>query len=380
MLKLFKLLFVVNDAASFLSHRLPLALAAQNAGFDVHVATPEGPAKNAILNAGLNFHSIPLTRSGSKPWQELNTLIALLRLYRRLQPALVHHVTPKPEIYGGIVARLAHVPAAVNAVTGLGYVFIARGFKAALLRSFVKLGYRVAFSHRNQRIIFQNPDDCALFLKAGIVTEKDTVLIKGSGVDISILIPLPEPEDTPLVILASRMLWDKGVKEFVAAAQALRVDGVNARFALVGDTDPGNPAAVPIAQLEAWRDDGIVEWWGRRNDMIPVFAQAHIVCLPSYREGLPRVLIEAAACGRAIVTTDAPGCREIVRHGENGLLVPVRDSKALADALRTLLKYPELRARMGKRGREIVVGDFSEERVIKETLSVYRELLKDKWP
>jgi len=182
------------------------------------------------------------------------------------------------------------------------------------------------------------------------------------------------------VVLASRMLWDKGVEEFVNAAGSLQKKGVKAKFVLVGDADSGNPTAVPEAQLQIWNSSGIVEWWGQHNDMPAVFARAHIVCLPSYREGLPKVLIEAAASGRAIVTTDVPGCREIVRHGENGLLVPVRDSKALADALRILIEDPALRAKMGDRGRKIAVAEFSKEQVIKETLSVYHELLKDKWP
>lgn len=374
-----KLLFVVNDAAYFLSHRLPVAQAAQEVGFEVHVATPEGPATSAIVDEGLTYHPVPLTRKGVNPWQELGSIVALVCLYRKLQPDIVHHVTIKPVLYGGIAARLARVPAVVNAVTGLGYVFIARGFKSSLLRSAVKLGYKVALGHRNQRVIFQNPDDSALFLDAGIVTIRDTVLIKGSGVDTSIFTPLPEVRGTPLVVLASRMLWDKGVGEFVEAASMLRAKGVHARFALVGDTDPGNPSAIPVSQLDAWRKSGVVEWWGRCDDMPTVFAQSHVVCLPSaYGEGVPKVLIEAAACGRAIVTTDTPGCREIVRHGKNGLLVPVRNSKALADALQKLIENPELRARMGKRGREIAVTEFAQERVVDETLRVYQELLRNK--
>ncbi len=372
-----KLLFVVNDAAYFLSHRLPVALAARNAGFEVHVATPEGPSTAAILNEGFIYHPIPLTRSGIKPWKELGSFIALICLYRNLQPDIVHHVTIKPVIYGGVASYIARVPAVVNAVTGLGYVFIAKGPKAALLRSVAKLGYRVAFSHRNKRIIFQNPDDCETFLKAGIISSQDIVLIKSSGVDVSIFTQLPESESIPLVILASRMLWDKGVGEFVEAAQILREKGIKARFVLVGDTDAGNLAAISTAQLKAWKDADVVGWWGRQEDMPRVFAQSHIVCLPSYREGLPKVLIEAAACGRAIVTTDVPGCREIVRHGENGLLVPVRDSKALANALQILIESPVLRARMGARGRDIAVTEFAQERVVEETLAVYQELLRE---
>ncbi|HIL34339.1 MAG TPA: glycosyltransferase family 1 protein, partial [Nitrospiria bacterium] len=262
---------------------------------------------------------------------------------------------------------------------GLGLVFVTRGWRANALKKCICIAYKTAFSSKNLRVIFQNPDDVATFLDKGIVSVEKTVLIKGSGVDISAFKPCPEVNGLPLVVLASRMLWAKGVKDFVDSARILRNSGVKARFALVGESDQANPSAVPTAQLQDWKKEGVVEWWGYSSDMTSVFAQSHIVCLPStYGEGVPKVLIEAAASGRAIVTTDAPGCREIVRHGENGLLVPVRDSKALAEALKTLIKNPELRARMGARGREISVAEFSEEKVIEETLSVYRELLSKK--
>jgi glycosyltransferase involved in cell wall biosynthesis len=263
----------------------------------------------------------------------------------------------------------------VHLLTGLGYVFTAQAGKAALLRRAVILSCKVAFRHSNQRVIFQNPDDRSVFVDNRILPLQETVLIKGSGVDVETYRPTPEPQGLPLVLLASRMLSDKGISEFVEAARSLRDAGVCARFVLAGETDPGNPTAISAEQLRQWANSKVVEWWGQQNDMQSVLAQAHIVCLPSFREGVPKVLIEAAACGRAIVTTDAPGCREIVRHGENGLLVPVRDSRALAEALRLLIENAPLRARMGLRGREIAVQEFSLERVVKETLNVYRELL-----
>lgn len=370
------LLYVVNDANFFLSHRLPLAKAAQSAEYDVHVATPNMGDVNAIRAAGFIYHPFPLTRSGANPWQEFQSVMALVQLYKRLQPDLVHHVTIKPVLYGGIAARIAGVPSVVNAVTGLGYVFIAKGTFAALRRAIVKMGYKLCFGHKNQRVIFQNPDDRAMFINAGIVAEPNTIVIKGSGVDMSVFAHIPEPEVIPLVVLSSRMLWDKGVGVFAEAAQLLHDKGVNARFVLVGGTDTENPAAVPSFQLEAWNNSGVVEWWGRREDMPEVFAQSHIVCLPSsYGEGVPKVLIEAAACGRPIVATDTPGCREIVKHGENGLLVPMRDAAALAVALRKLIEDPELRRRMGKKGRELAVAEFSVETVVNETLAIYRELI-----
>lgn len=370
-----RILYVVNDANFFLSHRLPLALAAQGEGFDVHVATPLSDDVEKIRTAGFAFHAIPLTRRGAHMGEELASVIALYSLYRRIKPDLVHLVTIKPVLYGGIAARLASVPAVVSAVTGLGYVFIAQGLKASLLRTAVKGTYRFALGYANGRVIFQNPDDRSSFLMSRLVDARQTVLIKGSGVDMAQFSPAPEPPGAPLVVFAARMLWDKGVGEFVDAARWLCDRGIKARFALVGDTDSGNPAAVPKSQLEGWQQSGVVEWWGQHANMPMIFAKAHIVCLPSYREGLPKVLIEAAASGLPIVTTDVPGCREIVRHSENGLLVPVRDVVALAETLRRLIEDAELRRRMGAKGREIAVAEFSVERVVRETLDVYWQLL-----
>ncbi len=370
-----RVLFVDNDVNSFFSYRIEMARAARDAGYDVHIAAPEGRAAATLLSEGFNFHAIEMTRSGLKPWKELRTVSALFKLYRKLRPDLVHHLRLKPVLYGGLAAYGARVPAVVGLLTGLGYVFIAETRKALVMRKLVTLSCKVAFRHANQRIIFQNPDDQSVFVQNNILPAKQTVLIKGSGVDVNEYVPTPERDGAPVVLLASRMLRDKGIDEFVVAARTLRQAGVRARFVLVGETDPGNPTAISGEQLRQWADSGVIEWWGHQTNMKDVLAQAHLVCLPSLREGVPKVLIEAAACGRAIVTTDAPGCREIVRNGENGLLVPVRDSLALAEAIRLLVENTALRANMGLRGREIVIQEFSIERVVNETLGVYRELL-----
>lgn len=370
-----KLLYVVNDGPFFLSHRLPLALAAREAGYEVHVATPPGAAAAEIQAQGLAYHPITLVRSGTRPVQEIASFLDLLRLYRRLRPGIVHHVTIKPTLYGGVAARLAGVPAVVSAVTGLGYLFVSRNAKTVLLRRSVTSAYRLALRHPRSRVIFQNPDDLAFFEERRLIRPRQAVLIRGSGVDMAAFAPGAAPAGPPVVLLAARMLWDKGVGEFMEAARTLRGKGVAARFALAGDTDPANPAAVPPSRLEAWRASGLVEWWGHRTDMAEAFNGAHVVCLPSYREGLPKVLIEAAACGRPLVTTDAPGCREIVQHGVNGLLVPVGDAAALAAALQRLIDDPALRQRMGEAGRELAAKEFSLDKVIGETLTVYRDLL-----
>jgi glycosyltransferase involved in cell wall biosynthesis len=370
-----RVLFVDNDVNSFYSYRIEMARATRDAGFEVHIAAPSGKASEILLQEGLHFHTIPMTRSGLNPWKELATIAALLKLYRGIRPDLVHHVRLKPVLYGGLAAYGAQVPAVVGLLTGLGYVFIGETRKARVIRRMVTFTCKLAFRRDNQRVIFQNTDDRFEFVERQILPAHKTVLIKGSGVDIHTYRPTPEPNGVPLVLLASRMLRDKGIDQFVEAASILRASGVRARFVLAGETDPGNPTAISVEQLRAWADSGDVEWWGQRTDMQKVLAQSHIVCLPSLREGVPKVLIEAAACGRPIVTTDAPGCREIVRNGENGFLVPVRNPRALAEAMRLLIEDPALRKTMGQKGREIVVAEFSVERVVRETLGVYRELL-----
>jgi len=266
------------------------------------------------------------------------------------------------------------VPHVVNAVAGLGWLFTSSGLAARTLRPVIcrLLAWLLGAPH--SCTIVQNPDDFGLLLKMG-VPEDRLRLIRGAGVDTEVFTPaLESPLEPVTVLLSARMLWAKGVGEFVEAARLLTEAGVKARFVLVGDPDPGNPASVPVAVLRAWHGENGVEWWGHRDDMPVVFHTAHIACLPSYREGLPKVLLEAAACGLPIVTTDAPGCREIVRDGDNGFLVPVRDAQALALALRSLIDNVALRAKMGRRAREIVLAEFSQERVIAETLAVYQEL------
>jgi len=375
-----RLLFVYNIPEYFLMRGLSTAKAAKEEGFEVHVASSPGPAVERIVSAGLEFHPIGMTRSGLSPTAEIACLANLISLYRRLKPDLVHHSTIKPVVYGGIAARLTGVPAAVHAIHGLGYVFTAQGAQVALLRRAVKFALRRAFGHRHERVTFLNREDLEAFVEAGILSDRQGVVVCRVGVDASVFRPCPEPPPPPVVVLPARLLWDKGVAEFVAAARILRARGTVARFALVGDADPGNPMTVPIRQIRAWAEDGSVECWGWLEDMPAVYARSHIVCLPSYREGLGMVLVEGAACGRPLVATDVPGCRAVVRHGENGLLVPPRNPEALAEAIATLLKDPALRARMGARGREIAVQEFSEERVVRETLEVYRELLGPKWP
>lgn len=369
-----KLLFIVNVDWFFVSHRLPIALAAMQEGYEVHLGTALTGKEYALRQAGIAVHGLPISRSGTNLIAELSTLRAIFSLLRQVRPDIVHLVTSKSVLYGGLVARIRKVPAVVASISGLGFVFIASGIKSSLMRSTVSLLYRIAFGKKNLRVIFQNPDDRDTLLRLGGVTPEKTVIIRGSGVDLAEYPALPEPDGVPVVTMAARLLWDKGVGEFVAAARLLKDKGVNARFLLIGDPDAHNPASVSSDVLASWRSDQIVELLGFRSDIAEVFSCSHVVVLPSYREGLPKVLIEAAACGRAVVTTDVPGCRDAIIPDETGLLVPVRDPQALADAIQKLLENHSLRQSMGRAGRRLADEAFDIRRVVDKHLAIYQDL------
>lgn len=369
-----RLLYVVNHTGFFLSHRLPLALATRAAGHDVHVATGPDGREDELRATGLPYHELPLSRTGRDPAAEARTVGALVYLYRKIRPDIVHHVTIKPVLYGGIAAKIARVPGVVHAVSGLGYVFLAPGKAAEVRRRAILAGYKLSLAGRKTFTIFQNEDDRGLFLRAGAVKTAQTVLIRGSGVDIETFAPTPEPEGTPVIVLPSRLLRDKGVGEFVEAARILKRGGLEARFVLVGDTDR-NPASFAPSEIDAWVREGVVEWWGHRRDMPTVLAASHIVCLPSYREGMPKALLEGMAAGRPIVTTDVPGCRDVVTDGDNGLLVPAKSSEQLAKALDRLVGDQALRARLGARSRSRAVEEFSLAKVVTEQLALYTRIL-----
>jgi glycosyltransferase involved in cell wall biosynthesis len=367
-----KLLFLVTEDWYFVSHRLALAVAAREAGFDVAVATRVKTHEQVILDAGLRLIPFELSRRGGNPVMEI---VKLIRLYRNQCPDIVHHVALKPVLYGAMAAWVVRVPRVVNAVTGLGWLFISRGFVARVVRPLVLRLLGRLLSTRGSCTIVQNPDDQALLLRAGVPRER-LCLIRGAGVDTARFSPAEKQPGRVTVVLVARMLWDKGVGEFVAATKLLHEEGISARFVLVGDADTANPASVPNESLCAWNGKDGIEWWGRRDDIPAVLDQADIVCLPSYREGLPKSLLEAAACGLPIVTTDTPGCREVVTDGDNGFLVPVKDAIALALALRKLIVDSDLRRHMGKRSRARALAEFSQEIVIAQTLATYHEQLR----
>jgi glycosyltransferase involved in cell wall biosynthesis len=374
-----RILFVVNDLGFFISHRLSIAIAVRNAGYAVDVGYGALGKENESDLATLDFtlHPVPMQRGGLNPLADLYSILSLWRLFRRVQPDLVHLVTIKPVLYGSIAARLAHVPAVASAVAGLGFLFVERkGRIASLLPRIVKRLFCLALRHPHQTLIFQNPDDRDRVLAMTVVTPSQTQLIRGSGIDLAACPVLPEHDGPPIVAMASRLLRDKGVLEFVAAARLLRERGVSARFWLIGVPDLMNPASVLPQEVETWKAEGIVECLGHRPDVPSLYAQAHVVALPSYYgEGLPKSLIEAAACGRAVVTTDMPGCRDAIEEGVTGLLVPPRDVVALANAFERLIREVALRQSMGKAGRALAEREFGIEKVVSAHLQIYKELI-----
>lgn len=368
---------MVNADWFFLSHRLPIALEAQRQGYQVHIATGLTDKLDELQRHGLVVHPLALDRSSAGLGNAWRTMVQLWQVFRTVRPDVVHLVTIKPVLLGGLMARLAGVPAVVAAVSGLGFVFIARGVKAAARRWLVGALYRLALGHRNLKVIFQNPEDRANLAKLAHLPASKVEMIRGSGVDLTQFSHTLLPSGMPVVLLAARLLADKGVREFVDAARLVKQRGASARFCLAGTVDPANPTSLTDAELAQWESKGVVELWGHRLDMPRVLAAAQVVVLPSYYgEGLPKVLIEAAACGRAVVTTDHPGCRDAIDPGVSGVLVPVRNATALADALKELINDPARCQAMGNAGRALAERAFDIRQVVAAHLRIYQELIE----
>ncbi|HJS91161.1 MAG TPA: glycosyltransferase family 4 protein [Steroidobacteraceae bacterium] len=372
-----KLLFNVNVAWFFISHRLEIACAARDSGFEVHIASDlESPEEAAILQReGLAFHRVRLIRGGMTPLRDLMYLRQLERVMKVVRPVLVHNVTVKPVIYGTVAARKVGVSGIVNAVAGLGYAF-SPGESRKVLSTILRAAYKVALDHPEVRVIFQNEDDLETLAGAKVIDRRQAVLIRGSGVDLEKFAFVPEPPGLPIVVMPARMLRDKGVLEFAGAAQILRKQGVAARFLLAGKIDRANRAGLRPVEISVLERETGVEWLGHVSDMATLLRSSHIVCLPSYYgEGLPKSLLEACAAGKPIVTTDVPGCRDAVRHGENGLLVEPRSAEAVAGALAKLLMNYDLRMSMGVAGRRRAEDEFGLPKVVQRTLDLYRSMM-----
>ena len=370
-----KLLFFVTEDWFFCSHFLDRARSAMEEGYEIIVLTRVNKLNENIKKYGFKVIPIDLSRSGINPIKEIILLSHIIKIYWKEKPDLAHHAAFKPIIYGSLAAILSRTKYIINAPIGMGYVFISNTIRAKIIRIFILANLRYYFRRKNSFVIVENHDDQEMLINKGLVNPENIQLIRGAGVDLKKYHPTDEIIGKPQVILPARMLWDKGVGEFVQAARMLKKDGIVARFVLVGNIDEENPNNINQAQLQVWNDDGVVDWLGYQEDMPTVLSQSHIVCLPSYREGLPKSLIEAAAAGKPIVTTDVPGCREVVNDGVNGYLVPAKSENELAMALKKLILDSDLRKTMGAKSRAKAEQEFSVKRINSETLDLYEKII-----
>jgi glycosyltransferase involved in cell wall biosynthesis len=370
-----KLLFVVNVDWFFLSHRLPIALAAIEQGYEVHLACADTGKKSELDKYGIHTHRLPLERGKVGVLNTFLVFFLLIKLYSSLRPDLLHLVTIKPVLIGGLAARLVGITRVVAAISGLGFVFTAQGFLARGRRGLVGLIYRCALCRAGTIAVVQNRDDQLYIHKVVNLPLRQIILIPGSGVDLNEYRMRPEPVSNPMVLFAARLLRDKGVVEFCEAARILSSLGIEARFCVVGEVDPDNPSSLSHEDSERLVLEYGVELLGYRSDMADTLSQANIVVLPSYREGLPKVLVEAAACGRAVITTDVPGCRDAIVPGETGLLVPVKNSQDLALAIHDLISDPQKRYRLGMAGRRLAEQKFDIHLIVQSHLMLYQRLM-----
>lgn len=370
-----KLLFFVTVDWFFCSHFLERAKAAKEAGYEVAVLCSVHKHQAVVELSGIRIIPLSIDRRSLNPFLSLLTLFRVIYVYRREKPDIVHQIALKPILLGGLAAMITRVPNVVNAIVGCGYLFISQKMSIRAIRACVLCALSFILKRPQSHVVFENSDDMNGFIKDGLVDPKAVSLIRGAGVNpLNYQHGIPGAS-SPMVVLTARLLWDKGVSEFVEAARLLHGQGVQARFVVVGNSDEGNRASIGSDTLGAWQTEGIVEFLGFRTDVPYLLEQASIACLPSYREGLPKALLEAMAAGLPCVTTDVPGCREAVTHGDNGLLVPAGDAIALAKALNILIQDVSLRQRMGQRGRERIEREFSSEIIIGQTLALYEDIL-----
>lgn len=370
-----KVIFFANTDWYLFNFRLGLARYLRDREFEVVMMSPPGDYSERFSSEGFRWIGLPMDRRSLDPLGELRLLNRIRSIYRDESPDAVHNFTIKSVVYGSLAGQAAGIRARVNAVTGLGHVFISDSMRARILRPLVRGLLKQALRGDCSRLILQNPDDRRLFLDAGLIDAQRIELIRGSGVDSGYFRPEKNHSASRFrVLLASRLLWEKGIREYAEAARRLLNHRSEIEFLLAGSVDPGNPSAVSVDQLQAWEEEGLFKVLGHIADMRTLLATVNLVVLPSYREGVPRGLIEAASMGLPIVTTDAPGCREIVEDGVNGLLVPVGDGGALAEAIEKFVDNPVLCEEMGAAGREKVLREFDQEIVFSRTWEVYRSL------
>lgn len=374
-----RLLFVCNDFDYFMLHWYDRAYQASLGRYEVAVAVPlpRGNTPLSLHDAPFQWFGFKMKRQTINPFKELRSVRLLRRIICNFSPSLIHSCTVKPNIYVSLASLGMAIPQ-VMSVTGLGTMFNRHGIKYRLVQSLILKTYALLANGSKTWLMFENEDDRCLFLRWGVGSKKRNILVRGAGVDVSLFKPGENGNDPcPLIIFAARMLWDKGPGDFVAAAAKISAAKIEARFALVGGTDTASRGAVPESQLREWHNNGVVEWWGYCSNMEEILNQAHVVCLPTcYREGVPRVLIEAAACGRPLVATDTPGCRDIVHDKKNGFLIQCHDVSALTSVLKRLIKDGDLRRKFGHESRRIAEADYTREIVIEHTFDVYNRALQ----
>jgi len=368
-----RVLFVITEDWALISHRLHLAEAAIKLGYEVAVVTRVTKYRDMLEASGLKVFHWRLERRSLNPISEIISIVHLWKILTFFGPDIIHAVAQKPVIYAGLALKFSKKAKFVAALGGVGFIFTGKNIKANLLKPIVKLCLRFVLRDPTSKLILQNIDNVQTILDLSIVDKNRITLIKGAGVEIGKFQPSLIPKGPPMVILPARMLWDKGVAEFVRVAGRIKARHIKARFVLVGDVDSHNPASITQSQVDQWVQQGAVEHWSRRDNMDQIYQQASIVCLPSYNEGLPKVLLEAASCARPTVAFNVPGCREIVRDGINGFLVSFGDETALEKAIVTLIKDRSLCAKMGAKGREIVEQAFSGEIINAQTFAIWNE-------
>jgi glycosyltransferase involved in cell wall biosynthesis len=372
-----KLHFVVNEDWAFVSHFFERAVAAQSAGYKVDISAHCGEKQAVLEGAGFTIYPHNISRSGTNPFIEIRNLFAMIKVFRKSKPDIIHLIALKPIVIGAIAARIYGKAQVVCAPIGMGYLFSSNDRKARLLQPLVRFVLRRLLRLKNTQVIIENDEDCESLVSGNFVKMSNIQVIKGAGVDLSLYKAIPENLEAQVVTMFSRVLRDKGVLDYVEAAQIVHREFPNALFQLVGDCDPGNPTSFSESEVRSWESAGSIKWLGYRTDVPELLAASNIVCLPSYREGLPKTLIEACAAQRAIVATDVTGCREVVSHGSNGLLTPVRKPEKLAEAISLLLGDPIQRTTFAKNGRVRAETEFASSIVIKRTLSVYEKVLSN---
>jgi len=366
------ILYIISEDWYFLSHRLQLALAAIKNGYKVVLLTNLCSCKDKISSYGIKVINYDISRGSINPIKDLKSIFAIRKIIKRVNPDIIHSVALKPVLYGGIAVRWSGRKKYVSALAGLGFIYSSSTLKARVLKYFVNIVLKWLLSQKNVYTIVQNKADKRILMEQGGVSENQLTLIRGSGVDTKRFAYSSESSGVPVIAFVSRMLWDKGIGDLVEACEILDRKGIQYKLLLVGDSDLKNPGSVSEAQLREWGEKKNISWIGRVNDIDRIWREANLCVLPtSYGEGLPKSLLEAASSGRAIVTTDTPGCSDVVIDGENGLLVPIKNVETLAQAIGKLLSNTDLRTKMGVKGRERVLKYFDEKIIIKQTLALY---------